>query len=147
MVTGSKYSQQCDIWSIGVILYLLLVGRFPFFSKDEDKLIRLICAAEVDYDDVDVITIALIEFKLYFIYLKMSQEVKDLLSKMLAKNPAVRITAYEAMQHPWTTGKVMSGQNCPGNVLEMMRLWRSEMKVTTRNDEANKSLNFSLGYW
>lgn len=146
MVTGSMYSQQCDIWSIGVILYLLLVGRFPFFSKDEEKLIKIICAAEVDYDYVEVIAITLIELMLYFINLKMSQEVKDLLSKMLAKNPAVRITAYEAMEHPWTTGNVMSGQPCPGNVLEMMRLWRSEMKVMTRDVKA-KLINCSLGYW
>lgn len=55
MVTGSKYSQQCDIWSMGVILYLLLVGRFPFFSKDEEKLAKLICFGEIDYDQEEVI--------------------------------------------------------------------------------------------
>lgn len=50
MLIGSNYSQQCDIWSMGIILYLLLSGRYPFFSRDEEKLIRIICSAEVDYD-------------------------------------------------------------------------------------------------
>lgn len=60
----------------------------------------------------------------------MSQEAKDLLSKMLARNPAVRITAYEVMQHPWTVGKILNNEpQNPANVLEMMRLWKSEIKV------------------
>lgn len=58
----------------------------------------------------------------------MSLEAKDLIRKMLAKNPAVRLTASEVLQHPWTTGKIMSGAQT-ANVLEMMRMWRSEMKV------------------
>lgn len=52
------------------------------------------------------------------------------MSKMLAKNPAVRITAWEVLQHAWTTGKSLldEGQNS-ANVLDMMKMWRLEMKV------------------
>lgn len=64
----------------------------------------------------------------------MSLEAKDLISKMLTKNPAVRLTASEVLQHPWSTGHVMSELQSPANVLEMMRLWRSEMKVTSSDD-------------
>lgn len=59
--------------------------------------------------------------------MKVSAEAKDLISKMLVKNPAVRLTASEVLQHPWTTGNVMSGQQAPANVLEMMRMWKSEL--------------------
>lgn len=119
---------------MGVILYLLLSGRYPFFSTDEEKLIRVVCAAEVDYDfipeDVKLLKKAALTFSILQQFtFKVSFEAKDLLSKMLAKNPAVRLTASEVLQHPWTTGNVMSGAQGPANVLEMMRLWRSEMKV------------------
>lgn len=55
MLTSFSYSQQCDIWSMGVILFLLLSGRYPFYSKDEEKLVKLICAAELDFDYINFI--------------------------------------------------------------------------------------------
>lgn len=63
--------------------------------------------------------------------LKLTAEAKDLISKMLAKNPAERLTASEVLQHAWTVGHTLTGAQ-PGNVLEMMRLWRSEMKVAEK---------------
>lgn len=53
MLTSSSYSQQCDVWSMGVILYLLLSGHFPFYFKEEEGLVQLICGAEVDYDCIN----------------------------------------------------------------------------------------------
>lgn len=114
IVTGFTYSQMCDVWSAGIIMYVLLYGRFPFYAVLQETVRELICHHEPDYE-----------------YIKTSSEAIDLLKKMLEKNTAHRITASEVLQHPWLTGRKMSDKNqaTPENVLDMMRLWRSEMRV------------------
>ncbi|XP_011307654.1 serine/threonine-protein kinase 33-like [Fopius arisanus] len=112
MVTTKSYSQQCDMWSMGVIMYVLLTGKFPFFSTNEMQLYRLITTADVDYS-----------------VLQCSDGAKHLLSKLLERNPAFRITAAEVNHHTWISG--VSGQISTesSNVLDMMRLWKNELSI------------------
>lgn len=112
MITNTTYSQQCDIWSIGIIAYVLLAGRFPFYGKSEKEVSTKICKDEPDFGQI-----------------KASPEAKDIISKTLEKNPAVRITAVEMIEHPWMKGEVITYDNSPNNVLDMMRMWKSQMMV------------------
>ncbi|XP_015117756.1 serine/threonine-protein kinase 33-like [Diachasma alloeum] len=112
MVTTKSYSQQCDVWSMGVIMYVLLTGKFPFFSNNELQLYKLITTADVDYS-----------------VLQCSNEGKHLLSKLLERNPAFRITAAEVNHHPWISGASGHVSTESSNVLDMMRLWKDEMSV------------------
>lgn len=50
MIATKSYSQQCDVWSMGVIMYILIVGKFPFYSTNEQQLYLLVKTHEIDFD-------------------------------------------------------------------------------------------------
>lgn len=113
IITSRSYSQQCDVWAVGVIMYTLLSGRYPFYSTKEQELTEMICNEEPLLSG-----------------LSASYGALHLIRKILVKNPALRITAAEMSQHPWIIGKPMTlDENSTDNVLDMMRLWRSELMV------------------
>ncbi|POI28419.1 hypothetical protein CIB84_007831 [Bambusicola thoracicus] len=73
--------------SAGVILYILLVGYPPFWDEDQHRLYQQIKAGAYDFPSPEWDTV--------------TPEAKDLINKMLTINPAKRITASEALKHPW----------------------------------------------
>ncbi|KAB0791036.1 hypothetical protein PPYR_02836 [Photinus pyralis] len=112
IITMHSYSQQCDVWAIGIIMYMLLMGDLPFYSPDERVLTDMICESQPSYNNFPG-----------------STEALDLLTKLLNKNPALRSTAVEVTQHPWIVGEEINEAKEPENVLDMMRLWRSDMML------------------
>lgn len=86
-VLQRKYSKACDIWSIGVILYVLLCGYPPFPGEDDKEVFANIRRGAVVFYDPEWTTI--------------SAEAKDLIRKMLHTDPQERISAEQALQHPW----------------------------------------------
>ncbi|KAI2660267.1 Calcium/calmodulin-dependent protein kinase type II subunit beta [Labeo rohita] len=74
-------------WLSGVILYILLVGYPPFWDEDQHKLYQQIKAGAYDFPSPEWDTV--------------TPEAKNLINQMLTINPAKRITAQEALKHPW----------------------------------------------
>ncbi|XP_076174049.1 calcium/calmodulin-dependent protein kinase II isoform X9 [Ptiloglossa arizonensis] len=81
------YGKPVDIWACGVILYILLVGYPPFWDEDQHRLYAQIKAGSYDYPSPEWDTV--------------TPEAKNLINQMLTVNPSKRITAHEALKHPW----------------------------------------------
>jgi serine/threonine protein kinase len=85
--TRPHYGESVDVWSAGVICYVLLAGYPPFQGRDKTTLFRSICRGLVDFTKAP--------------WSEVSYEAKDFVLRMLQVNPAKRLTAASALEHRW----------------------------------------------
>uniref|UniRef100_A0A7S3CK80 Protein kinase domain containing protein n=1 Tax=Strombidium rassoulzadegani TaxID=1082188 RepID=A0A7S3CK80_9SPIT len=90
-----KYNQQIDIWSMGVVLYIMLSGKVPFPGRDEREIIQNVIRGEFHFN--------------HQAFQNVSEDCKDLINKCLIKDFRKRITAVEALKHPWIISKSDAG--------------------------------------
>ncbi|GLV39992.1 uncharacterized protein CBL_10888 [Carabus blaptoides fortunei] len=126
VISLGSYSQQCDVWAMGVVCFILLVGSYPYFSVDESELSEMITNTEPKYNEF-----------------RVSPAAVNLLTKMLCKNPALRISAAEVGRHAWLRG-ASHEHDSPENVLDMMQLWSSEMMMQTSDRVSDWATAFSI---
>ncbi|XP_022842422.1 calcium-dependent protein kinase 26-like [Olea europaea var. sylvestris] len=86
-VLRKRYGPEADVWSAGVIIYTLLCGVPPFWGESEQEIFE-----EVLYGDLDFSSDP---------WPKISESAKDLVKKMLVRDPRKRLTAHEILCHPW----------------------------------------------
>uniref|UniRef100_A0A2K5NKK3 calcium/calmodulin-dependent protein kinase n=1 Tax=Cercocebus atys TaxID=9531 RepID=A0A2K5NKK3_CERAT len=114
------YGKPVDIWACGVILYILLVGYPPFWDEDQHKLYQQIKAGAYDFPSPEWDTV--------------TPEAKNLINQMLTINPAKRITADQALKHPWVCQR--------STVASMMH--RQETVECLRKFNARRKLKVNL---
>mmetsp|Transcript_25377 Transcript_25377/g.22512 ORF Transcript_25377/g.22512 Transcript_25377/m.22512 type:complete len:313 (+) Transcript_25377:193-1131(+) len=86
-VLSGQYDTQCDLWSCGVILYVLLCGYPPFDGDSNKDIFRAIIKSKLDFDEDE--------------WGNISDKAKDLISQLLTKDAKVRIKVDKALNHPW----------------------------------------------
>uniref|UniRef100_A0A8C5TUR3 calcium/calmodulin-dependent protein kinase n=1 Tax=Malurus cyaneus samueli TaxID=2593467 RepID=A0A8C5TUR3_9PASS len=118
------YGKPVDIWACGVILYILLVGYPPFWDEDQHKLYQQIKAGAYDFPSPEWDTV--------------TPEAKNLINQMLTINPAKRITADQALKHPWvcqrsTVASMMHRQE----TVECLRKFNARRKLKGSTESCN----------
>jgi len=91
ILTAESYDKSVDMWSVGVILYILLSGYPPFYADSAPALFKKIMDVKYDFDDS--------------VWDDISDSAKDLIRNLLVKDPSKRYTAQQCLTHPWITGK------------------------------------------
>uniref|UniRef100_A0A3Q1HBK5 calcium/calmodulin-dependent protein kinase n=1 Tax=Anabas testudineus TaxID=64144 RepID=A0A3Q1HBK5_ANATE len=121
------YGKPVDIWACGVILYILLVGYPPFWDEDQHKLYQQIKAGAYDFPSPEWDTV--------------TPEAKNLINQMLTINPAKRITAEQALKHPWvchrsTVASMMHRQE----TVECLRKFNARRKLKPSTNNSKNSI-------
>lgn len=91
-VLKGDYNEKCDLWSVGVILYILLCGHPPFNGTKDADIIKKVKEGKYNFTDP--------------IWKKRSQESMDLINQLLTYDPEKRVSALSALEHPWLKNKV-----------------------------------------
>ena len=116
------YGKEVDLWSLGVIAYLMLSGSLPFDDREsEEEIARKTVSEDPPYKGS--------------IWKKISNEAKDFIKKLLVKNPEKRMNVKEALQHEWF-------RKFEGQVIQVRResrdVRKSDFEIYTNTDNFNK---------
>ena len=90
-VIKGNYNEKCDEWSLGAVMYLLLSGNPPFIGNHNKEIMTKILTEKVDMKGHE--------------WKRISKHAKDLILKLLERNVAKRLTAAQALEHPWLKNK------------------------------------------
>lgn len=113
MLSGN-YGKECDVWSLGVVMYVFLSGRQPFAGECVGQVFERIKDADFDFESQK--------------WAGISSEAKDLVRLMLTSNPQRRITAKAALRHPWFQF-AQRDTAVPARVLQSLKHYRAPKKL------------------
>jgi calcium/calmodulin-dependent protein kinase-4 len=119
ILKGRKYGTSVDMWSVGVITYILLCGYEPFYSDNEAEMFKKILKCDYMFDSPwwdDV-----------------SDNAKDLISRLLVLDPTKRLTASEALHHPWVKGSAAKGNHME-RAQNKLKLFNARRKLKAATD-------------
>ncbi|CAH2053222.1 unnamed protein product [Thlaspi arvense] len=115
-VLRRRYGKEVDIWSAGIILYILLSGVPPFWAETEKGIFDAILEGHIDFESQP--------------WPSISSSAKDLVRKMLTADPKRRISAADVLQHPWLReGGEASDKPIDSAVLSRMKQFRAMNKL------------------
>jgi len=103
VLTCESYDKSVDLWSVGVIIYILLCGYPPFYADNAPALFKKIMDVKYDFDDPS--------------WDEISDAAKNLIRNLLVKDPKKRYTAQQCLVDPW-----VQGQSLPNNKIQLQNL-------------------------
>jgi calcium-dependent protein kinase len=116
-VLSREYTKSCDIWSIGVITYILLCGYPPFYGDTDNQIFDQVRTARFDFPSPD--------------WDGISDSAKDFICSLLRRDPSKRLTAAQALLHPWIL--TMAAPQCLGSLEAVPRRRQSSIAVASRS--------------
>jgi len=130
LLRKEPYGKAVDLWATGVILYILLVGYPPFWDDDQNRLYEQIKAGNYEFPSPEWDTV--------------TNEAKDLIRKLLRTNQQDRISATEALRHPWISqSDRIASQMHRQQTVDMMKAWNARRKLKGAIITMIASRNFS----
>lgn len=123
VLAQKPYGKAVDVWSIGVISYILLCGYPPFYDENDAVLFAQIIKGEFEFDSP--------------FWNDISDSAKDFIQKLICVNVEERYTCKQALAHPWISGNAASNKNIHGTVSEQLRKnfaksrWKQAYHATT----------------
>lgn len=126
-VLHRSYTTEADVWSVGVIAYILLCGSRPFWARTESGIFRSVLKADPSFTEPP--------------WPSLSMEAKDFVKRMLNKDPRKRITAAQALCHPWLRNH--AEVKVPLDVL-VFKLLKIYMRSSSLRKAALKALSKTL---
>ncbi|XP_078433052.1 CDPK-related kinase [Wolffia australiana] len=123
-VLHRSYTTEADVWSIGVVAYILLCGSRPFWARTESGIFRAVLKAEPTFDEPP--------------WPSLSNEAKDFVKRLLSKDPRRRMSAAQALSHPWIRN--YNDTKVPLDVL-LFKLMKSYMRSSPLRKAALRAMS------
>merc|ERR1712000_662457 len=117
MLESLRYGFGVDVWSLGVLLYIMLSGYPPFYGATENEKVEKILTAKFDFN--------------HAVWDDVSDSAKNFICRCLCLQPKQRWTVQQLKKHPWLTGKSREGK--------VLKPLPSRRKLKEFNDEVKKS--------
>lgn len=130
-IPGLSYSVAVDMWSAGVILFILLGGYPPFYAKSDAQLFNLIRNGRWDFDDP--------------VWKSVSKTAKNLIASLLVVDPEKRLTAEQTLNHPWMRDRMPEAAPLPLTTEKMkdtVGKWRKAIRAVTALHKFKNAKNY-----
>jgi len=116
-VLAGKYDQSSDLWSLGVIMYVVLCGYPPFYGETDADVLAKVRLGNFSFNAAD--------------WKSVSEDAKNLIRMLLKMNPRDRYTAEQALNHVWVKNKAPKATNVAlqGSLVDNLRGFRSQNKL------------------
>jgi calcium/calmodulin-dependent protein kinase I len=115
VLKGDQYDQAVDMWSLGVILYILLCGFPPFYSDNTAELYAKIKAGDFAFPSP--------------YWDEISPAAMELVRGLLTVDPTQRLTAAQVLEHPWVSGGLARGSAFSQQHTNRIRLLQAKRKL------------------